>query len=368
MRHGGWVGVILIASFFTLGCLSPGANYPAGANPLTESSIPRGQMEEAVDGQNLPPEKIVTRGVKQQGGAIVATVNGDALLEEEVLLSISQGLADGGNEAARWKHAVNQLVEREVVIQDAVTKLSRNPQARKFLDKLQEMASKEFDRYMRLLRERNKAESEEEFTKLLESQGVSLALLRRQSERNFMALQYMQSRIIPNLDRIGHVQIREYYQTHQDDFQVPDSVEWRDIFISYKPEVSKEETRKLAETILTRAKKGGDFTQLSLEFCHGDGKFRNAEGIGRKKGEIKPRQVEDYLFSMKDGELGPLVEMSTGFHIIQLVKREHAGVRPFDEKVQKQIRDRLRNEAAQFEMKRIVTELKRNAVIEYFDK
>jgi len=68
---------------------------------------------------------------------------------------------------------------------------------------------------------------------------------------------------------------------------------------------------------------------------------------------------------MSDGEVGPLVEIPTGIHIIKLVKREFAGLRTFDEKIQKQVRDKLRNEAAQFEMKRIVTDLKRQSVIEY---
>ena len=42
-----------------------------------------------------------------------------------------------------------------------------------------------------------------------------------------------------------------------------------------------------------------------------------------------------------------------------------AGLKPFDEKTQKQIRGKLREEIAQREMKRMVSELKRLAVIEY---
>jgi parvulin-like peptidyl-prolyl isomerase len=243
--------------------------------------------------------------------------------------------------------------------------LSKNPQAKKFLDKLQEMAGKEFDRYVRLLKERNKSLSDPEFKALLESQGISLDLLRRQSERNFIAMQYMQTRIIPNLDRIGHKQIRDYYDTHPEEFQIQDSVEWKDIFISYRNSKSQEEARETAQKIVEKAKKGEDFAKLSKEYCHGDGAFRNAEGIGRKKGEIKPVQVEKYLFELKDGEVGPLVELPTGIHIIMLVKRELAGIKVFDEKVQKQVRDRLRNEAGQYEMKRMLSDMKRQAVIEY---
>ncbi|MFZ9824892.1 MAG: hypothetical protein ACO3E9_13885, partial [Gemmataceae bacterium] len=144
-------------------------------------------------------------------------------------------------EQARRKAAITQLVEREIVIQDAQNKLSKNPQAKKFLDKLQELATKEFDRYIRLLKDRNKIPTDEDFQAMLESQGMSLDLLRRQSERNFMATQYMQSRIMPSLDRIGHKQIRDYYDSHKEEFQISDSVEWKDIFISFRNSGSKEE-------------------------------------------------------------------------------------------------------------------------------
>ncbi len=50
---------------------------------------------------------------------------------------------------------------------------------------------------------------------------------------------------------------------------------------------------------------------------------------------------------------------------MRVAKRDHAGTRPFDDKVQKQIRDKLRGELAQREIRRLVTDLKRKAIIEY---
>ncbi|MEY4614945.1 MAG: hypothetical protein RL179_2918 [Planctomycetota bacterium] len=356
-----------------IGCVSTpvkdnAQNYPpATVSNGARAQSPENELNASADEIKVEPaENIAKPGQKNTGSNIVALVNGEAVLEEEVLLTLSQGIGEGGaNDAAKRKAAINQLVEREIVIQDAYNRLTKNPQAKKFLDKLQEMAGKEFDRYVRLLKERNKSLSDAEFKTLLESQGVSLDLLRRQSERNFIAMQYMQTRIIPNLDRIGHKQIRDYYDTHPEEFQIQDSVEWKDIFISYRNSKSHEEALETAKKIAEKAKKGEDFSKLSKEYCHGDGAFRNGEGIGRKRGEIKPVQVEKYLFEMKDGEVGPLVELPTGVHVIMLVKREYAGIKVFDEKVQKQVRDRLRNEAGQYEMKRMLSDMKRQAVIEY---
>ena len=60
-----------------------------------------------------------------------------------------------------------------------------------------------------------------------------------------------------------------------------------------------------------------------------------------------------------------VIEMDRGYHLVKLVKREYAGQAPFDEKVQKQIRDKLKNQTAQREMKRFVERLKRDAIIVY---
>ena len=66
---------------------------------------------------------------------------------------------------------------------------------------------------------------------------------------------------------------------------------------------------------------------------------------------------------LKDGDVA-VVEMSQGFHVVRLVKREYAGPMPFDSKVQKQIRDKLRNQVFQREMDRLLKDLKEKAVIE----
>jgi parvulin-like peptidyl-prolyl isomerase len=71
---------------------------------------------------------------------------------------------------------------------------------------------------------------------------------------------------------------------------------------------------------------------------------------------------------MRPGEVGPVIELRTGYHIFQLVDREYEGQKPFDEKVQKQIKSRLRDQSSQREMKAVITELKRTAVIEYSEQ
>ena len=59
-----------------------------------------------------------------------------------------------------------------------------------------------------------------------------------------------------------------------------------------------------------------------------------------------------------------LVQLTNGFHVVRLVKREHAGLKPFDEKTQTAIRNTLQTQAWEREYQRVLRELKRKASIE----
>ena len=303
------------------------------------------------------------------GGVVVAQVNGQAILEEEVRVAMVQGgLGEGQSMAEQRRLALETLIDREMVVQDCTMRLSKSPQAQKYLDKMKEMAGKEFERYLKQIKGKNKIESDEEFEKILEAQGMPIELMRRQQERNFIAMNYLQQRVMTAVDRISRADLEEYYRTRPDEFKVRDSVRWRHMFIAKARYNTPEEAQREAESLAARVRAGEDFVELSRKFCHGDSALRGGEGVGRQRGEIKPVELEERLFRMRPGEVGPVIELRTGYHIFQLVDREYEGQKPFDEKVQKQIKSRLRDQSSQREMKAVITELKRTAVIEYSEQ
>ncbi len=307
---------------------------------------------------------------------IRATVNGIPILDEEVESVAYQFLVHlrrlpEPERSAREKEirqkTLDQLIEREVLIQDATARFSKNAQ---FMDKLQEAANKEFDRqWMHTMMKSNNFKNPQDFKEFLHEQGLSLDMIRRQWVRNFMSMEYLRQLIMPATAKIGHEQMLEYYQQHPEDFEIQDSVQWMDIFISNARHGGAVQARQQAEAVLKRLQAGEDFVTLCKAHDNGDSVLRDGEGIGRKRGEIKPPEAESILFGLKDGQLGPLVELSHGYHIVKVVKREYAGQRPFDsDEVQKEISSKLKNETAERERKRVIAQLKRKAVIEYAQK
>ncbi|MFZ9793310.1 MAG: hypothetical protein ACO3F3_13310, partial [Gemmataceae bacterium] len=101
-----------MACFLALGCVSN-----SKSTPLVQSiGIPETQVVRAISQDdsdsageqtalNVPEEK--KPGQKSTGSNIVAIVNGEAVLEEEVRLSLSQGIGESSlGEQARRKAAI----------------------------------------------------------------------------------------------------------------------------------------------------------------------------------------------------------------------------------------------------------------------
>ena len=261
---------------------------------------------------------------------------------------------------------MNALIDREVVLQDAFGRLKQGPGGEKNVDKIKELADRDFEaNWLQPVKKQLGLKTDEEFKTFLKQQGLSFKMQKRLRERQYMMEQYLQNRVGPILEQLGHLDFQEYYETHPEVFKVEDEVEWQDLFIAASRYATREAAHRFAESLAQRVRAGEDFVKLSEQFDDGDGKLRKGQGLGRKRGEIKPAEVETPLFQLKDGGVS-VVEKPNGFHVVRMVTRQFAGHLPFDEKTQKLIKEKIRSEIYAREAKRIVTDLKRQAIIEVY--
>jgi parvulin-like peptidyl-prolyl isomerase len=329
--------------------------------PLTRSQKP----EKKIPDLDYQPERSGEAANSQKIASIRVMVNNRPIFDEEVRQACGPLLAgrSSAEQAEILTKTLSNLVDQELLLQDALTKLKQS--GSKYLEKVKEAANKEFDRQIKENMKKTGIKTDEEFKAALDRQGISLESMRKQVERSFIAQEYLRSQILPAIEhQVAHPQILEYYQKHPEQFQVPDSVEWQEIFIDAGQHASRDEARFFAQQIALKLQQGQDFAQFS-KYDDGDSVLRKGMGYGSKRGEIQPPEAEPILFKLKDGEVGPLIEMDNGFHVIRLVKRTQAGQLPFDDKAQNQIRDKLRSEIFGKESKRIMAELRRKAQVEY---
>jgi parvulin-like peptidyl-prolyl isomerase len=375
--------VCVICFFLTIGC---GWNRPAlaadpgplaqGLNKASSQAEKRLQKDENDDSDSqvqpavyqptpMPdPAKVAVR--------VRAQVNNVAILDSEVKeacypqLMATQSLPEpekSARQAEIFRLTLDQIIEREILLQDLYIRLGKQ---KRVLEKLDEAADKEFEKRLRTIREHNpNMKTDEDIKKGFRSMGLSMEGFRRQIKREFMAREYMRNLVFPAIDSgIGLPEIRKYYLEHLDEFKQDDRVEWQDIFIDQSKYASRDEARRVAQYVAGQARSGQDFLRLASQYDKANSGFGKAEGLGQKRGEIRPNECESYLFQMKPGDVGPVVELPTGFHVFRLVKREYAGQTPFNDKIQDEIRKKLQMQIFEREYKYVMKELRSKAKIQ----
>lgn len=294
----------------------------------------------------------------------LARVNNRPILENEVREATSQELLryQEPERSRRYQEIrlteLQKLIERELLLADMEEKIVKAKKG--LMDSLKAEANEEFEKRIQDYRKRLPTMSDDEFKQFLAAQDVSLDGMKRQVERNYLMTAYVRSMVGPKVQRaVKFEDMRAYYEEHKADYKIDDRVVWQDIFIPVAA------GRQLAEQVWTKARNGADFAKLMAEYNQGPQPTMFAAGFGEKRGEIRPTDAEPILFGMQPGQVGPIITLGSGYHIVKLTQREQAGWQPFtDPKVQNEVRKRLQNQVAEREYRRMVDELKRRAAIE----
>ena len=133
--------------------------------------------------------------------------------------------------------------------------------------------------------------------------------------------------------QVSDTQILSYYNSHKDQYRVPERVKVRHIVVS-TPGRPKEELPKLkakADDLLKQVKAGGDFGKLAEK--NSDDPSSNTKGgdLGWiVRGQMSP-EIEAATFALKPNEISSVVTAPYGYDILQVLEKEPARLRPYDE-------------------------------------
>ncbi len=145
---------------------------------------------------------------------------------------------------------------------------------------------------------------------------------------------------VPNLDELA----REEYIAHKEKYLLPVTVTVKHVLISTK-ERSDEEAKALADKVAVEAKADpAGFDALVEKYSDDPSKADNHGVIvDAASGKYAPEFAQASGELMKPNEISPVVKTGFGYHVIELVKREEAKKRSFEE-VKGEIAARLRSE------------------------
>ncbi len=132
---------------------------------------------------------------------------------------------------------------------------------------------------------------------------------------------------------------KEQYEVKKDKFTIPETVGVAHVLIK-TGERSDADARKRAEEVRKKALAGNDFTALVEEYSDDPSKTQNKGAFPTVERGKMVKPFEEAAFAMNaPGDISPLVKTQFGYHVIRLIEKRPAQLKPFDEVKESIIRD-----------------------------
>ena len=146
--------------------------------------------------------------------------------------------------------------------------------------------------------------------------------------------------------QVSDAQIASYYNSHKDQYRTPERVQARHILLSTtnKPKDEIPKIQAKAEDLLKQIRAGADFAQLAQKNSEDPGSASKGGDLGWVVRGQMVKNFEDTVFSLKPKEISNVITTEYGLHIIQVMEKEPARLRPIEE-VKAEIATALKNQS-----------------------
>jgi peptidyl-prolyl cis-trans isomerase D len=133
--------------------------------------------------------------------------------------------------------------------------------------------------------------------------------------------------------QITDEELRRIYQSEPDRFRTPERVKVRHILLktTEKSEEEKAKIKAKAEDLLKQLKNGADFAALAKAHSEDAGTKENGGDLGWITRGQTVENFEKTAFALKPNELSGVITTEYGYHILQVLEKEPARLRPFEE-------------------------------------
>lgn len=311
------------------------------------------------------------------GCQVIARVDGQVVLACEVLWRVNQMLEENRDrippnqyEALRdqlMQRTLTGMIDQKLLYGEFRRNIPAENLPRIEENLLQPFEERELPRLMKQLNVKSQRELERELSRL----GSSLADARQSFNEHVIASEWIRSKIKIN-EEVSPEEMVEYYHNRRVEFEYPSQVRWEELSVrkSGIPDEARQSFARLAmignEAWPLVAANPPPTTPVFSEIARVKSEGLNASKGGlydwTTKGALKATIVDETLFSLPLGQMSPILDSGTSFHIVRVLERKEAGCRPFSE-VQNDIREKLKDQRMQQAQNKYIADLRRNAKI-----
>ncbi len=165
-------------------------------------------------------------------------------------------------------------------------------------------------------------------------------------QRTFDVLIADQAKLAERIN-VSDAELRRAYEANQDQYRNPERVQVRHILLTTtgKPAADIPQIQARAEDILKQLKSGANFADLATKYSEDPVTAKKGGNLGWVVRGQTVAAFESAAFSLKPGEMSNVIKTEYGFHILQVLAKEPARLKPFEE-VKDQIADEMKKQQA----------------------
>ena len=187
--------------------------------------------------------------------------------------------------------------------------------------------------FVRLTADKYKAESQPTAQEMQDFYKANPARYTSPEKKNLTVLVADQAKMEATVNATD-ADLQRMYSQNQEAFRTPERVKARHILLKTQGKPASEEAaiKAKGENLLKQIKGGADFAKLAKENSEDPGSGANGGDLGDwiTHGQMVA-EFDKAIFSLKAGETSDLVKTVYGYHIVQTLARQDAGVRTFAE-------------------------------------
>ena len=186
--------------------------------------------------------------------------------------------------------------------------------------------------------------SMQEFSKNLAQEGKSLDSVKKEIRGQMMRARLLRREVKAKI-LVSDEEIGEYYNKNRQDYEGKETVRIKQILLLLPPNADRTIIAKVkneAMQLQKRVKNGESFDLLALNYSQGPAAAQGGDVGFIGRGTIIP-EVEAAAFSLPIGQVSEVIKSDVGFHIIQVVDKKGAGLKPIAA-VREEIKTKIEDE------------------------
>lgn len=318
-----------------------------------------------------PVGEPVTEMKPCDGTRILARVGSDAIFEGEVIGFVNQII-----EANKARIPPDQLeTQRELLIQQRLkglveTKLIYQDAKRTIPSESWSHVEKQLGKHFeeaeldRLLKNAGVATSQELDLKF-RSFGSSLEREKRAFTEQALAREWVGQQVKPD-GEVTHNQMVAFYRDHQKEFTTPARAQWEELMVSFSKYPNNSAAYDAIARMGNQVFAGEPFAQVAKNGSDGLTASRGGRWKWTTRGALANEAIDQAIFNLPVGQMSPILEGPKGFHIVRVIKREDAEVKPFLE-AQVDIKKKIVEERSQKQLSEYMAKLRERTPVWIYD-